>query len=257
MDVAHGMALCLNTNVKGQVSVLTINRNHHAGYYNQEDRLLVKALLPHVRNIYSLHQHMSWLHSEAKCFRIALDQLHEGVYLLGKNGYVLFANEQALFIESKASFLHRRHQKLIAVYPRDEIALNTALARIAAQENFHGNESLGLRDINGRLVATITLCPLPCFGANLWSEPKVMVIAFVRELNLGAGLNYEFLQSILKLTAAEARLARYLMQGNSLDEAAAALCVTKNTLRTQLRSLFSKTDTHRQSDLLRLLLRMM
>jgi DNA-binding CsgD family transcriptional regulator len=55
------------------------------------------------------------------------------------------------------------------------------------------------------------------------------------------------------LTPAEARLAVHLASGASLTEAADAFGVTHNTVRAQLRAVFDKTDTHRQTELVRLL----
>jgi DNA-binding CsgD family transcriptional regulator len=56
-----------------------------------------------------------------------------------------------------------------------------------------------------------------------------------------------------RLTSAEARLAVHLASGASLTEAADAFGVTHNTVRAQLRAIFDKTETHRQSELVRLL----
>ena len=55
------------------------------------------------------------------------------------------------------------------------------------------------------------------------------------------------------LTAAEARLARRLRDGRSLQEAAEELKVSVNTLRNQLRAIFEKMGLKRQSDLVRAL----
>ena len=64
----------------------------------------------------------------------------------------------------------------------------------------------------------------------------------------------EVLESLYQLTAAEAELVRLLSQGFSLDEAARERGVTINTARSQLKQVFSKTDTRRQGELMRLVL---
>jgi len=51
------------------------------------------------------------------------------------------------------------------------------------------------------------------------------------------------------LTAAEARLAREIAGGASLAEIAERRHITYATARSQLRAVFSKTDTHRQAEL--------
>jgi DNA-binding CsgD family transcriptional regulator len=55
------------------------------------------------------------------------------------------------------------------------------------------------------------------------------------------------------LSPAETALAVQLEAGSTIDEVASARRVTRETIRTQLRSLFVRTETNRQSDLVRLL----
>jgi DNA-binding CsgD family transcriptional regulator len=55
------------------------------------------------------------------------------------------------------------------------------------------------------------------------------------------------------LTPAEARLAALIADGRTLLGAAASLRVTRNTARTHMKRIYAKTETHRQADLVRLL----
>ena len=59
---------------------------------------------------------------------------------------------------------------------------------------------------------------------------------------------------LFAFTKAEATLAILLMGGKSVEEAAGALFVSIHTARTHLKRMLFKTDTGRQSELLRLLL---
>ncbi|WP_453994382.1 helix-turn-helix transcriptional regulator [Bradyrhizobium guangdongense] len=61
------------------------------------------------------------------------------------------------------------------------------------------------------------------------------------------------LQITLNLTTAEARLAAELASGEPLERVADKLSVTKETARTQLKSIFSKTGCRRQSELVAIL----
>ncbi|WP_141740251.1 helix-turn-helix transcriptional regulator [Bosea sp. BIWAKO-01] len=58
------------------------------------------------------------------------------------------------------------------------------------------------------------------------------------------------------LTTAEARLAAIIGGGGSLDAACEALHVTRETARNQLKTVFAKTNTHRQAELVLLLSRL-
>ena len=51
------------------------------------------------------------------------------------------------------------------------------------------------------------------------------------------------------LTAAEAQVAIDIAAGRSVEDIAASRSVTRNTVRSQLKSIFDKTNTHRQLQL--------
>lgn len=63
----------------------------------------------------------------------------------------------------------------------------------------------------------------------------------------------ETLRSIYKLSGAEARLAIQLSSGEPLDRAANHLRISKETSRTQLKSIFAKLGVHRQAELVAVL----
>jgi DNA-binding CsgD family transcriptional regulator len=55
------------------------------------------------------------------------------------------------------------------------------------------------------------------------------------------------------LTPAEAKLAAIIARGESPEQAAEQLGIARETARNQLKSVFAKTDTHRQTELVALL----
>jgi DNA-binding CsgD family transcriptional regulator len=64
------------------------------------------------------------------------------------------------------------------------------------------------------------------------------------------------LSRIFGLTPAESRLAAALANGSTLTQAARNLNISWETARTHLKTVFSKTNTHRQSELVALLSRL-
>jgi DNA-binding CsgD family transcriptional regulator len=50
------------------------------------------------------------------------------------------------------------------------------------------------------------------------------------------------------------RLVEALLVGNSLVAVAARLCISENTAKKHLQNVFAKTRTHRQAQLVRLLM---
>jgi DNA-binding CsgD family transcriptional regulator len=59
----------------------------------------------------------------------------------------------------------------------------------------------------------------------------------------------DFLEKRFDLTPAQARLVSHLVAGASLDSSAKALGIKYETARTCLKSVFQKTGTHRQTEL--------
>ena len=64
----------------------------------------------------------------------------------------------------------------------------------------------------------------------------------------------DVLRQVFGLTPAKAALASLLAMGLTLHQAAGTLHVTRETVRSRLKTIFQKTGTHRQADLVRLLL---
>ena len=66
-----------------------------------------------------------------------------------------------------------------------------------------------------------------------------------------------FLKDRFDLTPAEARLVAHLITGESLRPCAKALGIKYETVRTYLKSVFQKTKTHRQAELVLVVIRAM
>jgi DNA-binding CsgD family transcriptional regulator len=62
----------------------------------------------------------------------------------------------------------------------------------------------------------------------------------------------ELFQSVFNLTSRELQVVRFLADGHCVDSLSNCLGISPNTARTHLRSIFSKTATTRQSELLQL-----
>ena len=63
----------------------------------------------------------------------------------------------------------------------------------------------------------------------------------------------EILQALFDLSPAEARVAAMITEGHSVSTISQRLSVKPNTVRVQLKAIFSKTGTNRQGELVSLL----
>ncbi|MBM3203086.1 helix-turn-helix transcriptional regulator, partial [Candidatus Woesearchaeota archaeon] len=86
------------------------------------------------------------------------------------------------------------------------------------------------------------------------SNGCVRAIVFVNDLDNPHSIpQIALLQQLFGLTIAQARLAQALGLGFSVEEYAEKQQLSLNTVRTHLKHLFHKTGTHRQGDLVRVL----
>ena len=93
-----------------------------------------------------------------------------------------------------------------------------------------------------RLSGVAADCFAPC-----------QVVAVLVDLEARVRLVERDLMSVFNLTPAEARLASRLSSGDSIEKIASALQISYETSRKQLKSIFHKTNTHRQAQLVALL----
>ena len=89
-----------------------------------------------------------------------------------------------------------------------------------------------------------------------WAEEKGQpaALVYIRDAASKSLASEAVTKQLFNLTKAETALAMELTNGLSLEEAAEALNIRRNTARAHLRSIFSKTGVRRQTELVRILL---
>ncbi len=93
---------------------------------------------------------------------------------------------------------------------------------------------------------------IPSSGSTIEISPD-NVLCLVAPLDRRRIATANQLMDLFGLSAAEARLARAMCHGDSLEEYATDQGLKLPTVKTQLRSIFAKTGTERQSSLVRIL----
>jgi len=94
----------------------------------------------------------------------------------------------------------------------------------------------------------------PFDGAAHLPAQEVRALLTLNALGPKPGPPAAILAKTFRLTPAEAKLACVIARGASPGIAAGELKISRETARNQLKSVFAKTDTHRQSELVALLL---
>jgi len=181
----------------------------------------------------------------------AYDLMHCGAVLLDACGKVVGLNTRAASLLGDA--LAVCQDQLSATDRATREAVKTLLCR--AREPAHGcgaNLVIAVNREQGRpLLIHAARCSAPT-GEQARENPIILIILDPCE---DGGPSEAVLRQAFGLTSAEARIALGLARGRELKEIAALHCVAESTVRSQLKSILSKTDTHRQSELVALLAR--
>lgn len=186
----------------------------------------------------------------------ALDRFPTGVALLDARGITLMTNRAA-----KNVFASDDGLSLVDGIPRaavsdEDIALRRAIegAVSASTEGRLAESSvLAISRRSEKRAYPLLVGPLhPHSGGPTLAD--AVALLYVSDLESGGLRRREALRQLYGLTEAESHLAELLCQGISLEEASRARGVTMNTARSQLKQVFAKTHTSRQSELVRLVL---
>ncbi|WP_109125616.1 helix-turn-helix transcriptional regulator [Dyella sp. C11] len=253
LGIEHGMALLLRHDGLSQMTVLSINRQSKEGYFKPAERQQAQSLLPHLRTAYLLQQRLGWMETLARTFRASLDRLEDGVIILDRRGVIRFANTSAERLEARAIYQRSLDGRLSLPTRAQSNQLHAYVrtASIACPQPF----SMRVHDPVGRWQASLKACPIDQVADAQWGEPDAGIMLFISETQTCVLSNHRaHWQELWGFTSAEACLAQRLAAGNSLQEAAEDSSVSLNTVRTHLRALFAKTNTRRQSDLVRVLI---
>lgn len=250
VDVHYSMGFCLTTDACDPLTGLSVSRDRKRMPFEPETMQLAERLLPHLRNVYQLSQKLQQLESMATI----MDRVAYGIWLLDADGQVIKANTAAAgLLEDTQGGLRLRGQSLVAAWGSDRTLLHDAIAcgvsLIAARRS-----DILLHDAVGQPWASCTVHPLhratldPLLPTTQ-AACILLVHLFTTSSGPGTCTGTSVLHDVFRLTAAEAELAHALIEHGSLAACTRMLGKNRETLRTQLKALFAKTETRRQVDL--------
>ena len=191
----------------------------------------------------------SRLFEAAAAATAALEQLSQGVALIDRACQVSYTNSLASAICRETDGLSLRAGELVAAAKPDCARLSVALKRALGGGQ---GASLRIERPSRRRPLALLITPLQ-LSVGPASAPGAMVI--INDPERSTAPPRERLMQAYGLTKAEAGVAQLVLRGNDIATVAARLTISLETARTHLRRLLVKTGTHRQSDLILVLLR--
>jgi len=183
----------------------------------------------------------------------ALDLIQLGIVLLDKNGRIELLNRNARELLDQKDGLYLRDNHLLGDTTAQTHLIEKLVAEAAALiTRFDPANINPLRLSRPSLRRDFALIALPLDISEVDDYRAVSLIIHDPETTNIPSI--ELLVNAYNFTKAEAKVASLLIQGKSISEICADLAVSRNTVCSHLKKLFSKTHTQRQSDFTRFLL---
>lgn len=254
LDLFYGVGSAIVKQGERDVKMSFV-RSERAGRYDEAELLLVKQLMPHLRNAVVLHRELHRLQMLSASATAALEMIPVGVILLTGAGLMMHANRRAQELAARSGALcFGAGGTLHATNPGATAALrklmHDAVQTGAGKGLAHGG-SLRLAGAGGaELQALVT--PLPVESTPFGGD--AMAAIFCSDPQAVVGVLSRTLECMYRMTRAEAKLTEALVNGQSLQQYAEARCLSMNTVRTQLKGAAAKAGAKRQVDLIRIVL---
>lgn len=240
----------------GGASTVGMIRPLDRGPFDDDDQYRLHVLLPHIARAAWLHRKLACAHAEKDGLRATLNLLNWAVILTGGGGRVVLLNLAAERLLAAGSGLRVVQGRLRATEVDDNnrlMQLVAAAEQTARGSGFDAGGSLAVRRTPDRKPLLVTVAPLAPATASQLGQDCPGAAVFVCDPETNPKTSAQRLIELFGLTPAEARFAVELASGQSLDDIAEQHGVSKNTVRAQARAVFAKTETNRQTELIRLL----
>jgi DNA-binding CsgD family transcriptional regulator len=244
-----GLGWCAATAIRlptGDELFLCVEREHARGPVEATAIEQLDALRPHLARSALMAARLQLERVRAASAMLASIGLPALVF--DRAGRVLVANE---LLERPSDHVHWRSQARFALKDSKADALLRRAMETLQADGAGSNRSFPVRGPDAQVALIAHVVPIRRSARDLFSQSVGVLILMPAKTPQAPSV--ELVQSLFDLTAAEARVARSLTMGQTVDEIASENGVSSHTVRTQVRGVLEKTGSRRQADVIALL----
>jgi DNA-binding CsgD family transcriptional regulator len=230
----------------GEKLVLVMLNETLAGQTNDATLVQLDALRPHLARTMLTSARLAL--ERARAATQTLDMLGLPALVFAGNGKVTAANPA---IEALGGLIHWRSADRIAFVDRAaEAQFQLGLAALG-HPGAAAPMSFAIRSAEGRPAMVAHIIPVRRTARDIFALSAGVLM--LTPLTLSQAPAVELVQSLFDLTPAEARVARNLTSGQSVEQIAASSGVATSTIRSHVRGVLEKTGCTRQAEVISLL----
>ncbi len=256
LEISQGIGATILKETTGTANIAVFSDASRPEFGSEEIRLL-QALMPHLKRALEVHSRLAEADLRRCELTEALDRVTVGIMLVDVGAHVLFMNRTARCLVEARDGLFIDGTGLRAAHPRETSALRAligAASQTSARRSAHPGGSFRIARQTGLPTLEVTVSPVSVGQiSSLRLTARAVAAVYVTDPAQIPERPEATLVRLHGLTPAEAKVALLIARGRSGRQAAEALGVSYNTLKTHLKRLFAKTGTRSQAELMRLI----
>ena len=254
--VPQGVAYAAASNILREGPWLTqvfLQRSPSQPPFSREEMAMFNRLVPHMQRAFQMRQRFTDMQLGQNLLASSLDVLAMPTLLFDEFGRLSHTNRSADALLSGRRALWVEHGHLVTRDAETTRNLNLELSKALRASQGEAAELNGVVSLarRGRMPLVLMLAPMR-FKGEVRMHGAALLFVFDPEAT--PSITADMVRQLFGLSRKEAELAAALCSGKTLDDLAAERGTSINTVRTQLKSVFNKTGTSRQADLVSLLL---
>lgn len=231
----------------GDMLIVHGERHLDAGPPDDETVRRLDALRPHLARAVLLSSRMAFRQMSTAAHILGIVGIPTAV--LGPGGRILAAND---LLEAMApEVVQPRPSRIGLASPTADAQLAQALGRMSRPHEYSAVQSIPIPARDEHPPCLVHLYPVRRNARDLFSGASTVLL--VTPVRLKEVPSASVIQGLFDLTAAEARVARGIGEGLTVEQLSRRDQVSLATVRNQLRSVFDKTGMKRQAELASLL----
>ena len=214
---------------------------------------LVSALIRHLQQALHTRDHFTELGRAAKDITEVIDAIRHGIVIVGARRVVVDLNSAAKQILESGDGLCIRSGSIEATRASTNEQVQGSITRALVEQRCgsRSGDSLACSRPSGKRPYVIHVLPL---AAKTDDPSAAKALLMIIDPEQEPEPPKMLIRRLFGLTNAEADVALRLMRGGGLKPISADLALSRATVNTHLQHIFDKTGTHRQAELVRVLL---
>ncbi|MCB8882210.1 hypothetical protein ACELLULO517_18330 [Acidisoma cellulosilytica] len=237
------------------ITVLSVARSRQQGIADEDVRHRLELIGPHVRRAATIGRSLNREKLAASTLSDTLDALDGAIFLLDGQAAVLHSNRGA------QSLLADRPDAAAIIGGRlrpGNLQARDLLDQVLIQAG-NGDDALGTDGISiifaaakGKTLVGTVISLVNGSRQTIAGPYRAVAALFVRELQFDSPASATVLKSHYGLTPREIAVVAGIVEFGGVPQIAAVMGLTSATVRSHLKSIFLKTGTSRQADLVKL-----